>query len=637
MSEDPFAAIAEPSQQPDPFAAIAEDPKSSSEPSLWQTMKNNFNANTQGAKPGDGPVKGFIENVGQGGGQAIRGLKQMIMHPQATADAEVNSMVYHPKATLDADRDALYKDPSRFIGNAVGQLGAGTILGDLGGKTVGAGIDAAKGVARVIPKTIRTTGEAITETSPHSVAEMVRKTSADNLAETAKAADKNEVNASQRKVDLKDYFDKKSALNKEKIEAQKAVSRKEAARRGVEKADEPLRSDLEKTLEKVKSEADERYNTQRKELNDKQIPFNGADAENPEAITSQNFVPKVTEAWDSAITGSESRPALIKSIESRVNSAEPLTWKDYQGYRAELSKKISSGTLPGDEYYGYKKVLGVVDDAMQKIADHNGLGKQVAADRAFYRQYMETFRDPKSPVYKALKAQERGGTVDAFRGADRTGIEAVARYDPALARRIASVRDVQEIASSPVKAVPSKGVSPLAPKKPEVVPNTTTLTPETLSAMKGKAVTKAAEQLRSPNRLASTFLGYDLMRNAFDALGSAADFKFGTAAKQLLKSVRDVGIRVGYSGGAGKIADLIERPDVRAGLSQITPADILEISRLPPDQQAALGAEFQPLIAAARAKGVPVSSSLLSWVGASTGAAIAGQPRKGVAAALTAK
>lgn len=118
------------------------------EKSLWQKAKDNFNANTQGAKPGDGAVKGFIENVGQGGGQFIRSLA----HPLDQAHSEVDSVrsaVAHPmdaaQGALDqahGEVDALRSDPSRFIGNAIGQAGTGAILGGAAGEAV----------SRVVPK-----------------------------------------------------------------------------------------------------------------------------------------------------------------------------------------------------------------------------------------------------------------------------------------------------------------------------------------------------------------------------------------------------------------------------------------------------------------------------------------------------
>lgn len=95
------------------------------EKSLWQKAKDNFNANTQGAQPGDGAVKGFIENIGQGGGQTLRALA----HPLDTLNA-MGSSVAHPIDQAHAEVDTLRANPSRFIGNAIGQVGTGAILGE---------------------------------------------------------------------------------------------------------------------------------------------------------------------------------------------------------------------------------------------------------------------------------------------------------------------------------------------------------------------------------------------------------------------------------------------------------------------------------------------------------------------------
>jgi hypothetical protein len=121
----------------DPYAAyggkVAETaaPVAPAEKSLWQKAKDNFNANTQGAQPGDGAVKGFIENVGQGGGQALSALA----HPLDTLSS-MGHMVAHPLDQAHADVAALRADPSRFIGNAVGQVGTGAIVGGAAGEAI---------------------------------------------------------------------------------------------------------------------------------------------------------------------------------------------------------------------------------------------------------------------------------------------------------------------------------------------------------------------------------------------------------------------------------------------------------------------------------------------------------------------
>jgi hypothetical protein len=101
--------------------------------SLFQKAKDNFNAATQGAQPGDGAIKGFIENVGQGGGQIVRA----IAHPLDTLSNTAHAIA-HPLDQAHSEVDALRADPSRFIGNAVGQAGAGAILGGAAGAAVNA-------------------------------------------------------------------------------------------------------------------------------------------------------------------------------------------------------------------------------------------------------------------------------------------------------------------------------------------------------------------------------------------------------------------------------------------------------------------------------------------------------------------
>jgi hypothetical protein len=251
-------------------------------------------------------------------------------------------------------------------------------------------------------------------------------------------------------------------------------------------------------------------------------------------------------------------------------------------------------------------------------------GAQTEA-RNYYRQYAQTFLDKDSPLRHAINEgkslkREPGSVINSLQDKN-AAVQALARYNPELARRSNTVRGYQaEAASLPAKPGKVTPLPKLEPPKPPVEAKTTTLTPQTLSDLKGTNVDKASESFRSPNRLASTFLGYDLMRNAFNAVGNAADFKFGSAAKDLLKSARDVGIRVGYSMGSGKMADLLERPAVREGLSQITDRDIAELRKLPTDQQAALGSELKALVDAAPAKGVKVSAPLAAWVGAVAGA-----------------
>lgn len=597
--------------------------------------------------------EGAIQSGKQAGGQAIQEAKEAHALPPGNKILKALSYLRAANTGLSA-LDPLASGTVANVNELQDQgrtrEAVGQAIPDVA--MLAAGTRVGKALTPDVPGFLKGKLEKITKTGPGATGTFIAKTADKNaiaVEDAAKVDAKNEKAYQEklakveedrgeaeksRKLDLRKHFD-----NTQDVEAAQgehrgkfgkdhpltpaeAASRKSAAARGVEHIDEPLREDLTKTRETVKEEADRRYNTQRTELNKKQIPFVPAvAAENPDAVTSENFTSKVTDAWDSAITGSETRPPIIKSIEGRINSTEPLTWKDLQGYRSELSKKISSGTLPGDEYYGYKKVLGVVDDGMQKIADANGMGKQVAADRAFYRQYMETFRDPKSPVYRAINATERGGTLKALRTTDRSGIEAVAKYNPELAKRLNSTREALETSKKPTPAATLRSLPKLSPKPepipdperpPPVKPDVKVVTPSTISQFKSDQVLGKGENLEATsNRMATIFTGLDALRNIAkrNPAGMAVDF----------------GARGVFGFIQNTVGKMLENPSIVNRLSNLTQADVEHAMRLPPEQRAG----FVELVKQAQAKGVKVPSAAIAAMG------VAATPKKRVAAALS--
>lgn len=123
-------------------------------PSLWQKAKDDFNATVQsakGAQPGDGAVKGFLQNVGQGGAQAVNA----IVHPLDTL-SNMASSFSHPQQSADAEVNQLYSDPSRFVGNAVGNAAVSGAAGEGVGavaKAVAPTVVSAAGRAALLGKT----------------------------------------------------------------------------------------------------------------------------------------------------------------------------------------------------------------------------------------------------------------------------------------------------------------------------------------------------------------------------------------------------------------------------------------------------------------------------------------------------
>lgn len=169
---DPYAAYGGSTVQSggaDPYAAyggkVATAPPASDTRSLYQKAKDNFNANTQGSKPGDGAVKGFVENIGQYGGNVVRSTVNMLAHPLDQAHSEVDtvrSAVSHPldaaQRALDqthAEVDAARANPSKFVANVIGTIGTGAILGELASPAIAA-------ATRIIPRIPGAVSEAKT-------------------------------------------------------------------------------------------------------------------------------------------------------------------------------------------------------------------------------------------------------------------------------------------------------------------------------------------------------------------------------------------------------------------------------------------------------------------------------------------
>lgn len=120
------------------------------EPTLLDKAKANFNAATQGAKPGDGIVKSILADIGAGGGDVIRALA----HPIDT----ISNIVSTPDAAMlglgmlvgdERSKQQAQALPKTGVARTLGQLGTGAIMGDIAGKMAGA----------VVPRAINAAGD----------------------------------------------------------------------------------------------------------------------------------------------------------------------------------------------------------------------------------------------------------------------------------------------------------------------------------------------------------------------------------------------------------------------------------------------------------------------------------------------
>lgn len=372
------------------------------------------------------------------------------------------------------------------------------------------------------------------------------------------------------------------------------AAKKIAYDRGIKRLDAKIKEDLQATEKQVNAEGNKKYADLRKVLKDQEAgPHQSLDEEGHVSGEPVPLVQHLYETANAPLRGSETEPAIIKSLGNRLNHGDvDLTYNDLQGYREELGRELRKGSLPPDVFTAYKNTFSAVDDAMQKIADRNGLGKQQAAARNYWRQYAQTFLDRGSPIRKALDAKERGQTVDAFRGADQSGVQALARFNPDLAQQINTVRGYA------AKADQAKGAEPKAPVRPTDFKR---IGPEDIQAAKARGLEQAT----------NTGTRRGMWAAAVPVLGALRGIWTGSVPNPLAVGVE--------TGGVAATVALISRamrsPKVVEFLSKATPQDVAQI---PPEMRG----DFPRILTEAKKRGIRVSPAL---VRAFTGAAATGK------------
>lgn len=471
---------------------------------------------------------------------------------------------------------------------------AGDVLGSyLGGKIGEAGINAAAN----IPAIARGGADILAGTGPKVTAKLVADTSEANKGAIADAANTNATMVAKRAQQLQEHFTRTQAANDANAASQAVQSRKIALQRGVETLDPLHKTDLQNLEGTVRAEANRRYN----ELNG---------TLDPEVAPPDTLSDLLSNASEN-MKGSNTETPIMKDMEKRLNSGDPLTYRDLQGYRSELGSELQKGSLPGDVYHAYKEMQGSITDAMKDIADSRGLGDQFDAARDYYRKMSDTFDDPRSPIRRALNSTEPGGVVKAFTGKDKSGIEALAQYDPDLAQRInttrgyaAEAKGIKSSSTSPVKFGGPTGTAQTAadtvkPGTPPVAADITQLGPEDIQGAKADALATRANKIRNTGHgLANTMAVLDGIRNIMH--GNVGGL------------VTDIGARGGLSLAQHGLAAALEHPALVDFLTKPSAADLAELSKLSPAERTAAAQNLQPLIDAATAKGLRVAPAITS-------------------------
>lgn len=551
--------------------------------------------------------------VGRGLVNDATGIAQTVLHPIDTAKGLVKQGTQAVKAAGQEYRDnAAAPTGQRLAATALRGMEEAPIIGGMvqhaeqGGTRLAspeAAGAAAEGITsfaapeligKGVGGILKRTGKALTGTGTGPTEALVERTkdantkaaegaAEKNAVQQAKAADKANAAGEQRKVDLKKHFEKTSETKAANTAKEGEVSRKEALNRGVDTLSDKFQTDLKATRDKAAAEANGKYTALNQALGAKTI----------ESGTLMGHLLDASEKFK----GSMTEPAIFKDIEKAVKSSDSISYDDLQGYYSEIGRELQKGSLPGDVYTAYNTLQEAIGGEMQRVADANGMGPQLADARASWRNLKQTFYDPKSPLRKSLDSKEPGAAARSLAGKDRTGIEALAKYNPDLARSANTIRGYQsEAAALPKQTTGLKSLPKLAEKPaPEAAPTPVRAAKKTIGTQdireaKRTGLHQSADSLvRRGTWLATLPLLYslkDILHGSIPSIPGMAVESAGTVA------------------AVHGIASVLKNPKVVEFLTKATPADV---EMIPQD----LRGDLSGIVKEAQKSGIQVSPALL--------------------------
>jgi hypothetical protein len=493
----------------------------------------------------------------------------------------------------------------------------------------------AKGAAKVAPPMLRRGAEILTKTGPKETAKFVEDTKAGNAktaerisglnekrttvdAEKAKKAETANKEALAKhdkevaeadKVNLEahvKHLAEKSQIERANQEAE-AVPRANEATGDVAKArTEEMDVRIEKARHDALEEGNKKYNAVNEELNHIQA--------DPEFIQGA-----LVDAMEK-IKGTSTEPTIFKDMSRKIEHGEVATYEDLQGYYSELGNEISKGTLPGDVYHAYDTLHESIGKEMQRIADSEGKGAQLKDARAYWKRMKQTFGKSSDSVNnRAGKAVSEANPDYVSEQQSDYQLRLLGSFDAEIPKLASEIKEamnkLKAPASEKVKPVPeaSKPVEvkppntqPVPKPRPPLETPVKKIGPEEVQKAKSDRMQKNAENLRT----------YGLRRALYVAgvsiPGEVLTFVMGHPTLAGVEAVASPAAVITFSHMA---ANLMEKPSVVNWLSKPTAGDLEALSKLPAEQRTAAAQNLQPLIDAAKKKGIKVSPTLVAFVG----------------------
>ena len=325
-------------------------------------------------------------------------------------------------------------------------------------------------------------------------------------------------------------------------------------------------------------------------------------------------------------------------------TAPPADFSQLRGYYSELGEKLAGGNLPGDVYQALRSLQDDIGGMAQKMANESGVGTKFSQTQALYRQYMETFResagpnhsgspiaqalDAADPAYaiKPLMAEEtaqrvrnmlttfdppvegQGGAGKLFDAFRQTTREFDGLGKPINAPEAPKPPKLEELPAPPEPVQPKEvapSISVTPPKQPpEIVAEQKTLSPEEIVANRKANIAELTKNLRTQG-----------VRRTINALYYTVP---GAILAKLLGRPGYAALEVAMAPvilvGSHALSNLLDRPEVAAWLSKVTPRDLAMVRSLPPEMQAVFTKNLDSLAKTATQKGLTVSKGLTAFI-----------------------
>ena len=436
--------------------------------------------------------------------------------------------------------------------------------------------------------------------APRAIKDLVKKTQAENVTGTAKAAEEqakhieatkgveehNRAEMAKHDTAIQDAARENLKAHLKHVGAEAEAETRTALESNIKAKSDLLDVKTEKARHDALVEGNKKYSAVNESLNP--VPAND------EAIAAAK-----DEAFDS-IKGTHVKPPILESITARLKEGG-LTYEDLQGYYSELNRELAKGTLPGDIYHAYDVMQEAVGEDMQRIADLGGMGAELTAARAFWRRMKQTFgksSDTAGDRAGKFVGEEAPGTIEEQSRQYRQRL--LGSFDPT----IPGLSDEVAKARADLKALPKAGEVPQYPEAVEVQPPNIKKAPAPPAPFKPAKIGATEIEAAKAENLEKTARWVGTKGLAFAVWPAVAIIR--EIARGQMPNLGMAGAEAGATIMAARtIERVLESPAVVKLLTKATERDVAAI---PAD----LRGDFPGIVKAAQAKGIKVSPAIIA-------------------------